>query len=66
MNLFSGQEYSLYVENGLLDTAEEREGGTNWESVTGMYTRPCVNQMAGGKLLNSTGAQLVCDDREGT
>ena len=30
------------VENGLVGTAEEGEGGTNWEVGIGMYTPPCV------------------------
>ena len=30
------------VENGLIDTAEEGEGGTNWESIIDIYTLPGI------------------------
>lgn len=32
-----------------------REAGTNWESNIDIYTLPCLKQIAGGKLLLSTG-----------
>ena len=48
------------AENGLVDTAGEGEGGTNWESSTDMYTLPYVKEIAGGKLLYSTGSPALC------
>ena len=30
-----------------------------------IYTQPCVKQIAGGKLLYSTGSSVLCDDLEG-
>ena len=44
------------IENGLVDTAGEGEGGTNWESGTEMYTSPSVEQTASGKLPYNTGS----------
>lgn len=32
-----------------------KEAGTNWESNIDIYTLPCLKQIAGGKLLLSTG-----------
>ena len=37
-----------------------REDGMNWESSADIYTRPCVQQIAGGKLLYSTGSSAQC------
>ena len=34
------------------------EGGMSWESSTDIYTPPCVQQIASGKLLLAQGAQL--------
>ena len=34
------------VQNGLVDTEQEGEGGTNWESSIDKYTLPCVKQTA--------------------
>ena len=39
-----------------MDTVEEREGRTNWESSIDIYTLPSVKQMAAGKLLHGTGS----------
>ena len=33
-------------------------GGMNWGTETGVYTLPYIREIAGGKLLNSMGAQL--------
>ena len=39
------------VENRLVDTAGDGEGGMNWESSIDIYTLSCVKQIAGGELL---------------
>ena len=49
-----GKNRDTAVENGLVDTKEEREG-ENWESCTDTYKLPCVKQVATGKLLFNTG-----------
>ena len=38
------------VENKVVDTVEERESGTNWESSIDIYTPLCVQQLASGNL----------------
>ena len=43
-------------ENSLVDTVEEEEGGTNWESSINIYTLSCVKQIASGKLQYNTGS----------
>ena len=35
----------ILVENRFVDTAEEGEGGTNWESSIDIYTLLCVKQI---------------------
>ena len=50
MNLFSGQ---AHIENGLVDTAGEGEGGKNREGNIGIYTLPCVKQIVSEKLYNT-------------
>ena len=45
------------IENGLVDTVEEKENTMNGESSTDVYTPPHVKQIAGEKLLYNTGAQ---------
>ena len=38
----------------------------NWESITDIYTLPCIKRRASGKLLPSTGSSARrCDDLEG-
>jgi len=37
-----GRNRDADVENGLMDTVREGEGGTNGESNTDIYTLPCV------------------------
>ena len=37
--------------NMFMDTEGERDGGTNWERSTDIYTLPCVKRTASGKLL---------------
>ena len=48
------------IENGLVDTVGEREGGASSEGSTDIYTQPCVKQTASGKLLYSTGSSAWC------
>ena len=43
-----------------MDTEREGVGGMSWESRTDIYTLPCVKQIAGGKLLHSTGSPIRC------
>ena len=38
-------------ENGRADTMREREGRTNWENRTDVYTLPCVKEIASGNML---------------
>ena len=35
---------------------EGREGSKNWDSSIGIYTIPCVKEIAGGNLLYSIGS----------
>ena len=39
---FQGKTRDPDVENGLVDTAREGEGGTNWESSIEIYPLPCA------------------------
>ena len=39
---FQGSSGDADGENGLEDTVEEGDGGTNWDSSTGIYTLPHV------------------------
>ena len=53
------------VENGLVDTVGEGEGGTNRESSTNIYTLPRAKQIARGKVLyNRELSSALCDDLE--
>ena len=45
INLYAGQE-----QRPDMGTWEKGEGGTNRESSTDMYTLPCIEQIASGKL----------------
>ena len=38
-----GRNRDAGTENGLVDTVEEGESGTNWENSTHIYTLSCVN-----------------------
>ena len=60
MSLSAGQEWRLKIQNRLIDTVGEGEGGTNWESSTEIYTLPCVEQMANGESPYSTGGPVWC------
>ena len=50
----------IEIQNGFLDTARDGKGGTNWEIRIDTYTLPFVKQIAGGKLLCSTGNSALC------
>lgn len=41
-----------------MDTVGEGEGGTNWKSSIGIYTRPCVRHIIIGDPLMAQGTQL--------
>ena len=51
MNLFSGQDRNIDIENGHVDTGWEGEGGTNWDIRIDIYTLPCVKQIASGNIV---------------
>ena len=42
MNLSPRQDRDASIDNGLVGTGCEGEGGTNWESSTDRYTLPSV------------------------
>ena len=42
INLFQGSNADTDIENRLVDTVGEGEGGTNWESNMETYTLPYV------------------------
>ena len=46
-------------ENGLVDTAREREGRKTGECSIDIYTLPCIKQIANRNLLHSTECCLV-------
>ena len=48
------------MENGLGDTAGEREDRTSGESNPDIYTLSCVKQVTGGKMLYNPGSATVC------
>ena len=48
------------LENRLLDTAEEGEGGTNWENSMETYISRYVKEIANGDLLCDTGSSTQC------
>ena len=45
-----GRNKDSDIENRLMGTVGEKEGGTNWESSIEIYTLPCVKQIAKAKL----------------
>ena len=45
-----GRNRDTDVENGLVETAEEQKGGTNWESSIDKYTLRCIKQRASRKI----------------
>ena len=48
------------VENGVVDTVGEGEGGMGWDSGTDLYTLPCVKSVAHVKLLYNTECSARC------
>ena len=52
-----GRNGDTDAEKGLVDTAGERESGTNGESSTNIDTLPCIKQTAGEKLVCNSGSQ---------
>ena len=59
-NFLQGRNRDSDVENGLVDTAGEGEGGTNWESSIETYTLAHVKQITSGRLLCNTGSSACC------
>ena len=57
-----GGNIDTEAENGLVDTAEKGEGGTNWENSIDINALPCVKQIASEKLLNSTRSSAQCSE----
>ena len=55
-----GRNGKADVENKLVDTAGEGEGEMSWEGSIDIYTPPCINQIASGKLLYNTGGPVWC------
>ena len=55
-----GRNRESDVENGLVDTVGEGEGGMNRTSLIDIYTPPCVKQTAGGSLLYRTRNSAPC------
>ena len=45
-----------------MSTAGERKGGTGWKGSMDTYTLPCVEEIAHGKMLQSTGSSAPCSD----
>ena len=54
------------IENRLVVTVGEGEGGTNWESSVEIYKLSYVNQMAHANLLYDTASShpVLCDNLE--
>ena len=44
----------------IFHTEGEGEGGTDWQGSTGVYTRPCIGEIAGGKRPCNTGNSAWC------
>ena len=50
-----------------MDTVEEGESGTNWESITETYALPYVKQITSENLLYDAGSSnpVLCNNLEG-
>ena len=59
-NYLQGRNGDAEVENGLVDTVGDGEGGTNWKSSTDIHTLPCVTQIPRGEL-----SSVLSDGLEG-
>ena len=53
-----GSSRDADIENRLVDTVGEGEGGMNWESSEETYTLPYVKQIDSGNLLCATGSLI--------
>ena len=53
---FQGSSGDADIENRLMDTVGEGEGGTNWESSPETYALPYTKQIAFGNLLHDRGS----------
>ena len=62
-----GRNRDADIENRLVETAREGEGGTNGESSIETYTLPYVQYIASGNLLYNAGNSnpVLCDKLEG-
>ena len=54
-----GRNGDSFMKNGPVDTVEDGEGGTSWESGIDVYELPCVKWIASRKLLCSK-ASVLC------
>ena len=52
------RDTDVEIENGLVDTVREREGGMNRQSSINMYTTMC--KLDSGKLLYNAGSLAQC------
>ena len=61
-----GRNTDTDIEDRLVDTVGEGDGGMNWESSIETYTLPYVNYTASGNLLSDTGSSspVLCGDLE--
>ena len=59
INLFAGQEYRYKHREQTCRHSGGREGGTNREGSTEIYTLPHVKQRASGKFLYNTGKSML-------
>ena len=55
-----GSNRDVDMENGLVVTVGEGEGGLNWYSSIKTYTLPYVKQIASGNLLYDAGSSIWC------
>ena len=53
------------IENRLVDTVGEEEGGMNWENSMETDTLSYVKKIRSGNLLCDTGKPVFCDNLEG-
>ena len=55
-----GKNRDVDIQNRLMDTVGEGEGGMNWESSMEMHTLSCVKEIANGKLLHRASNSAWC------
>ena len=63
MNLEGGQEWRLRHGELTCGHSGGRKGGTDRESSIGMSSLPCIQQLASGQPLDSTGGSAQCSER---